>query len=81
MEKGVDAAIEGLKKSPSRLRIKIAQVASISAMDETVGNMIAEVMEEVGKDGVITVKKASPSAWKRKWLRACNLIRAMFRPI
>jgi chaperonin GroEL len=45
--------------SPSRTRKEIAQVGTISANgDETIGNIIAEAMEKVGKEGVITVEEA-----------------------
>ena len=54
----VDEAQEDVGK-PSRDNEKIAQVGTISANgDETIGNIIAEAMEKVGKDGVITVEEA-----------------------
>jgi len=61
MDKACKAIIEELKSMSQEVKDKkeIAQVASISAnSDETIGNLIAEAMEFVGKDGVITVEEA-----------------------
>ena len=61
MDKASNAIIEELKNISKEVKDKkeIAQVATISAnSDETIGNLIAEAMEEVGKDGVITVEEA-----------------------
>ncbi len=58
--KAVDVAVEELKKISKTVDSKtaIAQVASISAGDETVGTLISDAMEKVGKDGVITVEES-----------------------
>jgi chaperonin GroEL len=61
MDKACKAIIEELQKMSQEVKDKkeIAQVATISAnSDETIGNLIAEAMEQVGKDGVITVEEA-----------------------
>ncbi|MCF6206659.1 MAG: chaperonin GroEL [Sulfurovum sp.] len=61
MDKASNAIIEELKKIAKEVKDKkeIAQVATISAnSDETIGNLIAEAMDKVGKDGVITVEEA-----------------------
>jgi chaperonin GroEL len=61
MDKATTAIIEELKAISKEVKDKkeIAQVATISAnSDETIGNLIAEAMERVGKDGVITVEEA-----------------------
>jgi len=61
MDKACKAIIEELQKMSQEVKDKkeIAQVATISAnSDETIGNLIAEAMEFVGKDGVITVEEA-----------------------
>jgi chaperonin GroEL len=60
IEKAVAAVCEELKKLSKPVKGKmIAQVGTISANnDETIGNIIAEAMEKVGKDGVITVEEA-----------------------
>jgi chaperonin GroEL len=65
LKKGIDAAVEAvvteLKKisKPTKDKKEIAQVGTISANnDSTIGNIIAEAMEKVGKEGVITVEEA-----------------------
>ncbi len=60
LDKGVDAVVEYLKKNAKQISTKeeIAQVATISANnDKELGELIAEVMHKVGKDGVITVEE------------------------
>ena len=60
IRKAVDAAVESIKKQSSKVKGKdqIAKVAGISAGDSTVGDMIADAMEKVSKDGVITVEES-----------------------
>ncbi|MDD2190045.1 MAG: chaperonin GroEL [Eubacteriales bacterium] len=56
----VEIAVEEIKKTAHIIETKenIAQVASVSAGDEEIGGLIAEAMEKVGKDGVITVEES-----------------------
>lgn len=58
--RATEAVVESLKEisKPIESKQSIAQVASISAGDESVGELISEAMERVGKDGVITVDEA-----------------------
>jgi chaperonin GroEL len=60
MKNGVEKVVTELKKiaKPVVGQKEIAQVATISAKDPEIGKLIAEVMEEVGKDGVITVEES-----------------------
>jgi chaperonin GroEL len=61
IDKSVDVVIEELKKlsKPCQTKKEIAQIGTISANnDSTIGDLIAEAMEKVGKDGVITVEEA-----------------------
>ncbi len=60
IEKAVDVAVDELKKSAQNVKGKedIARVASISAGDDEIGKLIADAMEKVGKDGVITVEES-----------------------
>ncbi|MBO9131423.1 chaperonin GroEL [Bacillus sp. 165] len=60
MEKAVTVAIEELKaiSKPIEGKASIAQVAAISAADDEVGQLIAEAMERVGNDGVITLEES-----------------------
>jgi chaperonin GroEL len=64
MKRGIEKAVavalkelEGMSK-PVETKEDISQVAAISASDETIGELIAEAMEKVGKDGVITVEES-----------------------
>ena len=59
--KGKDAIIKSLKEMSKNISTKeeISQVATISAQDKEMGDLIAEVMEEVGKDGVVTVESSN----------------------
>ena len=59
IDKAVDTAVAEIKKISKTIdsKLAIAQVASISAGDETVGQLISDAMEKVGKDGVITVEE------------------------
>lgn len=60
IEKATQAAVEGLKEisKPIEGKASIAQVAAISAADEKVGELIAEAMEKVGNDGVVTLEES-----------------------
>ncbi|EQD43542.1 chaperonin GroL, partial [mine drainage metagenome] len=60
IQKAVDLVVEEIKKHsvPISEREKIAQVASISAADTSIGETVADAMEKVGKDGVITVEES-----------------------
>jgi len=61
IEKAVETAVQELKKisKPTKDQAEIAQVGTISAnLDSTIGNIIAEAMNKVGKEGVITVEEA-----------------------
>ena len=64
LKKGIEAAVEAAVASIKDLAVEvdskeqIAQVASISAADEEIGQMISEAIDKVGKDGVITVEES-----------------------
>ena len=60
MKKAMDAAVEDIKKEAKKVNGKeqIAKVAAISASDEEVGEMVADAMEKVSKDGVITIEES-----------------------
>lgn len=59
IEAAVNEAVEGLKamSKPVSGKQEITQIAAISASDETVGKLIADAMEKVGNDGVITIEE------------------------
>jgi len=60
ISKAVDAAVDGIKEVSQKVKGKedIARVASISANDEVIGTLIADAMEKVTNDGVITVEES-----------------------
>ncbi|MDI6689150.1 MAG: chaperonin GroEL [Actinomycetota bacterium] len=60
IEKAVDTAVEQIEKlsKPIKTRDEIASVAAISAADQEIGDLVADAMEKVGKDGVITVEES-----------------------
>ena len=60
IQQATDAAVQSLSAISKSIETKqeIAQVASISSGDEVIGNLIADAMEKVGKDGVITVEES-----------------------
>ena len=60
MKKATDAAVEALKEMSQKVKGKeqIAKVAAISAGDEGVGNLVADAMEKVTNDGVITIEES-----------------------
>jgi len=64
LEKGAEKIVEGLKEQSRALKTKdeTAQVATISANDEAIGKIIADAMEAVGDDGVITVEDSDTIA-------------------
>src|SRR5207237_5697453 len=63
LERGVTAVVEEMKAQSTKVegehqKEQIAQIATISAADKQIGNLIADVMEKVGKQGVITVAES-----------------------
>src|SRR5947209_8145082 len=69
LEKGVEAVIAEIKSmsKPVETQEEISQVASISAADPEIGALIAEVMDKVGKDGVITVEEGRSLAMEKEY--------------
>lgn len=60
IQSAVDVAVKNIRKNSKAVKTKesIAQIASVSAADEEIGQLIAEAMDKVGKDGVITVEES-----------------------
>jgi chaperonin GroEL len=69
LDKGVEAVVARLKENarPVDNREQIAAVAAISAADPEVGQLIAEVMDKVGKDGVITVEEGQSIGLEKEY--------------
>ena len=82
IEQGVDAIVESLKKMSVSVDQKdqIAQVATISAQDSEIGNLIAEVMEKVGKDGVITVEESKSLHFETEYVEGMEFDRGYISP-
>jgi len=82
IEKGVEAIVEELKKmaTPVTTKEQVAQVATISAADAEIGNLIAEVMEKVGKDGVITVEESKGLKYETEYVEGMQFDRGYISP-
>ena len=82
IEKGAQKVIEFLKKIAKAISKKeeMAQVATISAEDSEVGSLIAEVMEEVGKDGVITVEESKTFGLQKEIVKGLRFERGFISP-
>jgi chaperonin GroEL len=82
IEKGVENVIENLKKTSKKITTKeeIAQVATISAENEEIGNLIAEMMQEVGKDGVITVEESKTFGIQKETVKGLQFDRGYVSP-
>jgi chaperonin GroEL len=82
IEKGVEAIVGELKKMsiPVAGREQVAQVAAISAIDQEIGNLIADVMEKVGKDGVITVEEGKGLQFETEYVEGMKFDRGYISP-
>ena len=83
IDKAVAAVIADLKKQSKKIATsdEIAQVASVSANnDPTVGKMIADAMDKVGKDGVITVEEAKGTETEVKTVEGMQFYRGYLSP-
>jgi len=75
INEGKNVIVEALKNEAKKITKKeeIAQVATISAEDEELGNMIAEVIEEAGKDGVVTVEESRTFGLEKEIVKGLQL--------
>jgi len=86
LKRGIDKGVIALRKSieemstPVSGKIQIAQVASLSAHDDEMGGLIAEVMEKVGKDGVITVEESKGITFEQEFVDGMQIDRGYISP-
>jgi len=82
IDKGVENLVDGLKKMsiPVAGKEQVAQVAAISAIDQDIGNLIADVMEKVGKDGVITVEEGKGLQFETEFVEGMKFDRGYISP-
>jgi len=82
IQKGVKEIIKYLKEisKPISKKEEIAQVATIAALDSEIGNMIADTISEVGKDGVITVEESKKFGLEREIVKGLQFDRGYISP-
>ena len=86
LKRGIDKAVVALRDSVEQMattvegKDKVAQVASLSAHDDEMGSLIADVMEKVGKDGVITVEESKGISFEQEFVEGMQIDRGYISP-
>ncbi len=86
IKRGIDQGVEALRaavgsmSTPVSGREDIAKVASLSAHDDEMGSLISEVMEKVGKDGVITVEESKGISYEQEFVEGMQIDRGYISP-
>lgn len=82
IERATKAIVEELKRASTEVKGKeqIAQVGTITAKDTEIGNLLADVMEKVGKDGVITVEEGKGIKYETEFVEGMKFDRGYISP-
>ena len=86
LKRGIEKSVATLRdaidemSTPVEGRTQIGQVASLSAHDDEMGNLIADVMEKVGKDGVITVEESKGLNYEQEFVEGMQIDRGFISP-
>ena len=86
LKRGLETAVKTLRDEIEKLatpvegKEQIAQVAALSAHEQEIGDMIAEVMEKVGKDGVITVEESKGLQYEQEYVEGMQIDRGYISP-
>jgi len=86
LKRGIEAGTEALSQSITEMAVsidsmeEIASVAAISAQDSEIGKLIAEVMDKVGKDGVITVEESQSLEFEQEYVDGMQFDRGYISP-
>jgi len=86
IKRGIDKAVAAITIEIKKMAIpvegkeQIAQVAALSAHEDSIGELIAEVMEKVGKDGVITVEESRGLQYEKEYVEGMQFDRGYIRP-
>jgi chaperonin GroEL len=75
IDKGVQAVVEYIRQhaTPVEGKKEIAQIATVSAADPEIGQLIADVMEHVGREGVITVEESKGTAFEKEYVEGMQI--------
>jgi len=82
LERGVETVVEYIRSiaTPVEGKKEIAQIATVSANDETIGTLIADVMDRVGRDGVITVEESRGTQFETEFVEGMQIDKGYVSP-